>query len=64
MENALPDLLTADEVAQALRVKTSSVYRWAKVGVLPEVRIGGVVRFRREDVETLLAGTRAGEATQ
>lgn len=56
---ALPELLTAEEVAAALRVSPTTVYRWAADGVLPELRIASTVRFRREDVEALLHGKRA-----
>lgn len=52
--DALPKLLTADEVATALRVTTSSVYRWAKDGTLPSLRVGDTIRFRRADVLRLL----------
>ncbi len=52
--NGLPALLTAAEVAQALRVTTSSVYRWADDGTLKSIRVGETVRFRRDDVVALL----------
>lgn len=49
------DLLTADEVATIFRVARSSVYRWHRTGVIASVNVGGSVRFRRSDVEALLA---------
>lgn len=54
-----PELLTAGEVAKRLRVTVQSVYRWAKSEdgappVLPGLRVGGTVRFRRADVDRLL----------
>lgn len=48
------DLLTTAEVADLLRVSRASVSRWAKDGVLRPIRVGGVVRFRRDDVDALL----------
>lgn len=51
----IPDLLTATEVADLLRVSRSTVSRWAQTGVLDGIRIGSMWRFRREDVEELLA---------
>ncbi len=48
------ELMTAEELARALRVSRSTVYRWAWEGVLPMVRLGRTVRFRRDDVLRLL----------
>jgi excisionase family DNA binding protein len=50
---ALPELLTADEVAQALRVTTTTVYRWAQEGRIGQIRIGSTIRFLKDDVEQL-----------
>lgn len=52
---ALPDLMTADEVAKAFRVSDQTVYRWGETGKLDQIRIGKTIRFRRSDVEALLA---------
>lgn len=54
MRSPLPELLTASEVAEALRVSLATVTRWRKDGTLSGHKIGGVLRFRREDVETLI----------
>ena len=56
----MPALLTADEVASAWKVEQSTVYRWAREGVVPSVRIGGVVRFPARELEAL-AETRDSE---
>jgi excisionase family DNA binding protein len=54
------DLLTAAEVAERFRVSVQTVYRWGKDGTLPgAVTLGGVRRFRREDVDRLLSGDAA-----
>jgi len=53
----LPAVLTAAQVAEALAVTTSTVYRWAEDGVLPAFRVGGAVRFRRDDIERLFERT-------
>lgn len=45
------DVLTVSEVAQYLRVNPQTVYRKAKVGQLPAVRIGRAIRFRRSELE-------------
>ncbi len=43
-------LLTAEEVAVKLAVPVSWVYRAARAGELPSVRLGRYVRFRWPDV--------------
>ena len=53
-----PDLdcaLTADDVARLFKVGRRTVYEWSASGALPSVRIGRTVRFRRSDIEALLA---------
>lgn len=54
------DLLTREEAAQALTVKTTTLAAWATKGwyskELPIVRVGNrAVRYRREDVERFIA---------
>jgi excisionase family DNA binding protein len=44
-------LMTAGDVARRWQVKTSAVYRLAREGRLPTVRVGRYVRFRPEAVE-------------
>lgn len=48
-------MMTTAEVAERLRVSTQTVSRWAKSGTLMSVRIGGVLRFRRSDIDALVA---------
>jgi excisionase family DNA binding protein len=43
-------LLTADEAAAQLRVEPSWMYRAAKEGYFPSVKVGRYVRFRQGDV--------------
>ena len=47
-------LLTVYDVAERARVTPRTVWRWEKEGRISAVRIGRTVRFRAEDVETLL----------
>ncbi len=49
-----PQLLTAAEVADFFRVSASTVTRWRANGQLRGLKVGGVVRFKREDVLALL----------
>jgi len=47
------DLLTVDELAEALRVPKSWVYsrtRQTEAGSIPRVQVGKYIRFRLQDV--------------
>lgn len=48
------ELLTAQEVADLLRVSTMTVYRLIRQGELPAVRVGRSYRVRRPDLEAYL----------
>ena len=43
-------LLTESEVAQYFAVTPRTVRRWATAGTLSPIRIGGVTRYREDDV--------------
>ncbi len=45
------ELLTPREVAALFSVTNKTLFVWNKTGFLPRLRIAGVVRYRREDVE-------------
>jgi hypothetical protein len=47
-------LLSAKEVRAIFSVTDKTLHVWDRVGLLPRVRIDGVVRYRREDVERAL----------
>lgn len=50
-EDEYPDVLTADEVAEILRVNRKTVYAAFKSGEIPGGRrIGGTIRFSRRRV--------------
>jgi excisionase family DNA binding protein len=53
-------VLTVREVAAMLNIHVNTVRRWDDLGVLKAIRIGprGDRRFRREDVDALLARKR------
>ena len=45
------ELLTAEEVAERLRVRPDTVRRWARAGRIPQVRLSPkVVRYTFDDV--------------
>ena len=65
----MPELMTPKEVAEAFRVDTKTVTRWAGAGRIPEVADGtdGVIytpgghcRIKTEAVEHMQAGKRPG----
>ena len=45
------ELLTPKKVRKLFAVTDKTLYMWHKSGFLPRIRIGGVVRYRRADVE-------------
>ena len=47
-------LLTADETAAYLKVCRDTVYRLARAGQIPSVRVGGQWRFRERDIRDWL----------
>jgi excisionase family DNA binding protein len=54
-------LLRARDVAAELAISEPTVWRLARSGELARVRVGGSVRFLRDDVETLIARGRTAE---
>jgi len=50
----IEQLLTVRRVAVHLGVCTATVYKWAKDGVLPHVRIVNVIRVRPADLATFV----------
>jgi excisionase family DNA binding protein len=51
-------LLTADEVAEQLRVGKSFIYDQARAGQLPHVKVGRYVRFHQDDLDAWVDGQR------
>jgi DNA-binding transcriptional MerR regulator len=43
--------MPAKEVRAMFGVTDKTLFVWNKTGFLPRIRIGGVVRYRRADVE-------------
>ncbi len=48
-------LLTAEEVAELLRLPVSTIYDLARTGRLPHLKIERALRFSRSDLEARLA---------
>ncbi len=50
-----PELLRIDEVAEVLDVTTRTAHRLVAEGAIPETRIGGSVRVRRDVLNAYIA---------
>ena len=55
-------LMKVDEAAAHLRVSTSWLYRQVAAGLVPTVRLGRNVRFRRADLDAWAASTKPSTA--
>jgi excisionase family DNA binding protein len=49
-------LLDIKDVSAWLKLEPSTLYLWVAQGKIPALKIHGVIRFRREDIEAWLAG--------
>lgn len=54
--------LTVPEVAERLRVRTMTIYRWIEAGKLPALQVGKHYRIRASDLEDLLDNARVQNA--
>jgi len=59
MEEQIPHLLTAGEVAEILNIEKATVYEAVAKGRLPAVRLWrgrrrSLIRFRRDDIEQFI----------
>ena len=52
------DMLVAPEVAQWLRIGLSTTSEWAKTGKIPCIKLNGLLRFLRKDIEAWLTAQR------
>jgi excisionase family DNA binding protein len=52
-------LETAADVARRLNASERTIRRYAANGVLPAIRIGGLIRFDRRDVDAVIEARRA-----
>jgi len=61
MKDESPQLMTVGDVANYLRIKTSTVYEWAANGRLPGVKVGRLWRFERAEIEKWVRNNRQGK---
>ena len=45
-------LINIKELSEVLGIKTSTLYAWAAQGKIPHVKIHGLIRFQKEEVDT------------
>lgn len=43
-------LMTAKQVGELIEVKPSTVYQWVHIGLIPYVKIGKSVRFKKDEL--------------
>ena len=48
-------LLTEKETAEYLRIKTRQLYNWRVSGLIPYIRIGKALRYRKSSLDQMLA---------
>jgi excisionase family DNA binding protein len=53
--NSESSILTADEVAEYLKLSKITVYKLAKDGSLPGFRVGGSWRFSKSNIEKMMS---------
>ena len=51
------NLLKVDEAAELLQVTPETIYRWARRGLLPYVKLARVLRINRTELERLIGGS-------
>jgi len=64
MNQEKPEIMTVEDVAEYLRIKTSTVYEWASNGKLPGVKVGRLWRFERSEIEKWVRENRQGQRGQ
>ncbi len=59
-DSLLSELMTADQVAELLQMKRTTIEDYARRGLLPSIKLGRHRRFVRSDVEAALERLRNG----
>ena len=55
---AAGDLISPEELAAALKIARVTAYQWVRRGVIPHLKLEGVVRFDPEEIEAWLKSKR------
>ena len=51
-------LIDIDELAQYLKLKKQTIYNWLSDGKMSGIKVGGVWRFDRKEIDTWLKSKR------
>lgn len=51
-------LMDVDELADYLRLKKQTIYNWLNQGKLSGIKLGGVWRFERREIDTWIRSRR------
>lgn len=54
----IPRLMDIDELADYLRLKKQTIYNWLHEGKIAGIKVGGVWRFDRRDIDDWLKSRR------
>lgn len=57
--DVLMPLLDVPYLSAWLNVKPGTLYHWVSHGVIPHMRLNGVIRFSKEDIKDWLVSSRA-----
>ena len=55
----MADILKVHDIEELLGLGRSTVYRYVNEGLLPAIRIGQTIRFRREAIDSFIASQEA-----
>ncbi len=59
----MSELLTYGEAARLLRIAEVTLRRWVSLRKIPFIKLGGAVRFDRDDIDRWLQDSRVDVAT-
>ena len=54
----MPRLIDVDELAEYLKLKKQTIYNWLSQGKISGIKVGGVWRFDRREVDAWLKSKR------
>jgi excisionase family DNA binding protein len=57
-------LMNIDELAEYLRLQKQTIYNWLSQGKLSGIKVGGVWRFSRKDVDNWLRSRKTTSRTE
>lgn len=49
----MDNLMSVKEVSQYFNVKPMTIYRWVKKGILPSIKVGRSLRFKKDSVANI-----------